>query len=491
MLFDAQIISQTPGRIEVQVTHGGDIMGLQIMESQLGDHIPNIRFLLPGTEDSYLENPWSDAWLEKLAPFRSLRFMDWGHTNNSTLSQWEDRPQIDDYTYTPQGIPYEYWIEACNMLEADAWVCVPHLADDDYITQMATMFRDNLDPNVKIYVEYSNELWNWLFQQAQWGESQLDQSIPWPERLAPRIAEVMQIWTDVFGPESDRLVRVIAGQHGWFDITERIYGQMVTDGNDELIDAISPAGYMSIDAPQLAGLGAAATAQDVINGAAAFTFDPNEWAMQGWYLHAQLAGQNGKQLVFYEGGQHFTPDPWGTVQPYNVALLEAQVAPEMYTLYQQLFDTLASLSVEEIQFMHFSFITPLGDQPEDARWGSFGTLNSQFFQGPPYADAPKYRAIVEHIEACETTSVPFVENKKLAVKLLPNPGPAGSVVVQFEEAFTGQMTVFNAQGQILQETGIDQQRQQSVTSAVWPIGLYFVQLKAANGGSKVLRLVVE
>ncbi|MEM1220837.1 MAG: T9SS type A sorting domain-containing protein, partial [Bacteroidota bacterium] len=360
-----------------------------------------------------------------------------------------------------------------------------------YITQMATMFRDNLNPEAKIYVEYSNELWNWLFQQAQWGESQLDQSIPWPERLAPRIAEVMQIWTDVFGAESDRLVRVVAGQHGWFDITDRIYGQMVVDGKDQLVDAISPAGYMGIDAPQLASLGAAATAQDVISGAATVTFDPNEWAMQGWYQHAQLAGQNGKQLVFYEGGQHFTPDPWGTVQPYNVALLEAQIAPEMYTLYQQLFDTLASLSVEDIQFMHFSFITPLGDQPEDARWGSFGTLNSQFFQGPPYADAPKYRAIVEHIEACETTSVASVENDLPAVQLVPNPGPAGAVTLQFSRAFTGRMTVYNAQGQVLQEAKMVNRREEMLNTSSWPGGLYFVQLKMPSEAPQIVRLVVE
>lgn len=489
-LFDAEIISQTPGRIEVQVTHGGEIMGLQIMESQLGDHIRNIRFLLPGTEETYQENPWSDSWFEKLTPFKSLRFMDWGHTNNSTLAQWEDRPQIDDYTYTPQGIPYEYWIEACNQLEADAWVCVPHLADANYVTQLATMFRDQLDPNLKIYVEYSNELWNWLFQQAQWGESQLDQSIPWPERLAPRIAEIMQIWTDVFGPESDRLVRVVAGQHGWFDITDRIYGQMAADGNDHLVDAISPAGYISIDAAQLANLGAAATAQDVINGASAFTFDPNEWAMQGWYQHAQLAAQHGKQLVFYEGGQHFTPDPWGTVQPYNLALLEAQVAPEMYDLYQQLLDTIAGLSSEEMQFMHFSFIAPLGDEPEDARWGSFGSLTSQFFESPPYPNAPKYRALVDHIEPCETATTVFEKHLKADFEIYPNPAK-NLVQLNFPSATAGQISVFTPNGQLLLSEWMPSSELHLLEVAALPAGIYFLRVQRLDGSYLTQKLLIR
>ncbi len=489
-LFDGQIVSQAPGRIEVQLTHQDNIMGLYIMESQPGDHLRNMRFLLPGTEDTYVADPWTASWLEKLEPFGALRFMDWGHTNNSTLSQWEDRPKIDDYTYTAQGIPYEYWIGICNQKQADAWVCVPHLADDNYVTQLATLFRDNLHPDSKIYVEYSNEVWNWLFDQAHYGEQELDQSLPWPERLGPRIAEVLQIWTDVFGPDTNRLVRVLAGQHGWFDVTRRIYLQMADDGDDHLVDAISPAGYMSPDHAQLAGLGAAATAQDVIAGAADFTFDPGNWAMQGWRDHAQLAADHGKQLVFYEGGQHFTPDPWGTVQPYNVALLEAQIAPEMYDLYQQMLDTIAGLSDEEMVFMHFSFIAPLGSEPEDARWGSFGALTSQFFQEEPYEDAPKYRVLTEHIEACnETTAVAAPGEAGLAVRVFPNPVAGELLQVQFERPFSGQLELLTADGRRLQQRQVDNQLQVETTVRDLPAGLYMVKLTDSNGRSWVRRVV--
>lgn len=67
----------------------------------------------------------------------------------------------------------------------DAWVCVPHLADENYIRSMAQLFRANLDPDLKIYVEYSNETWNWIFQQTHYLNDNGDQNVLWPERTVP------------------------------------------------------------------------------------------------------------------------------------------------------------------------------------------------------------------------------------------------------------------------------------------------------------------
>lgn len=445
--FDATLVSEEPGRQVINVQHGGNIMGLYIMESQLGNHIRNMRLLLPGTENQDGVNPWSSEWLEKLAPFNALRFMDWGHTNNSKLQKWSDRPNVSDYSYTSEGIPYEYWIEICNQKNADAWICIPHLADEDYVRQMARLFRDQLNPELTLYVEYSNEVWNWIFEQTHYCNDSLDQSLSWPERIGPKVAEVLEIFTEEFAGETDRLVRVMATQHGWFDIGDRIYRQIEMIGKSQLVDAISPAAYMSVDHGQLATLGMSATAEDVINGAREVTFDINDWSMTNWILHAQLANANNKQLIFYEGGQHFTPDPWGTVQPYNLALLEAQVAPEMYDLYEELFDTLAALSVEEMLLMHFSFIAPLGDMPEDARWGSFGSLTSQFFQSEPYDDAPKYRAIRDHIEDCKiTTSVLNEADADCEMLTL------SEEFIQIEdEVENGSLSIFDINGRLLWE----------------------------------------
>lgn len=480
--FDGTIISQEPGRIEVQMTHSGQIMSLLIMESTPGNHIRNIRFLLPGTEATYQENPWQEDFIDKLEPFNTFRFMDWGRTNNSNQRKWEDRPQLDDYTYNINGNPYERWIELCNMMQADAWICVPHLADEDYIIQMATLFKTQLDPDLKIYVEYSNELWNWIFDQAHYGLDSLDQNLEWPERLGPRVAEVMDIWTQVFDGQTDRLVRVMGGMHGWFDITDRVFGQIQANGQDHLIDAISPAAYIPLDSEQLAGLGSAATGVDVIEGATEIAFDENNWAMQGWRDHATLANANNKQLIFYEGGQHFTPEPWGTVQPYNMALIEAQVVPEMYDLYNQLFTTLLSLTDSEMTLMHFSFIAPLGEVPEDVRWGTFGALTDQFNQGEPFSDAPKYRALRDYITACDITSnTADLTAQGFTFDVAPNPA-TNSIEVKIEgvDVTAGRFRLIQANGTLVQQGTFNKNSfQLSLTSLAK--GMYWIELQTEEG----------
>ena len=43
---------------------------------------------------------------------------------------------------------------------------VPVNATDDYITKLAQLFKANLSPDLSVYIEYSNEVWNGSFQQA-------------------------------------------------------------------------------------------------------------------------------------------------------------------------------------------------------------------------------------------------------------------------------------------------------------------------------------
>lgn len=446
---DGEIIDESEGRMTLRLTHRDRIMWMNINYSNPDNPFRNMKIILPGYENKYETEYWVDEWLEKLEPFKRLRFMDWGSTNNSKVSTWGERAKIDDYTYTRgKGIPYEYWIEICNRKQADAWVCVPHLADDEYIRNMAEMFRDNLDKDLIIYVEWSNEVWNWLFDQAHWANENLGQSLEWPERLGPKIASVMKIWTDVFGEESHRLRRVLATQHGWFDIGNRIYGQIESEGMADYIDIISPAAYMSYDAEEIGQLGENATPEDVIRTAREVSFDEENWVMQGWRQHAQLAAENGLQIAFYEGGQHFTPEPWGTVQPYNPALVKSQFREEMYDLYRDFFDTLAGLSDEDITYMNFSFINPVDtNDPNEGRWGNFGALTSQFFQAPPYEGAPKYRALTDFISKCAGTSADnyFHENE---IEIFPNPA-FDNLSIRLNRSFqSGEIRILSIAGRV-------------------------------------------
>lgn len=474
---DASLLSQTPGRLEFALQRKDNIFALELRQSAKNNHIRNIRVLLPGTEASYADNPFSAAWLEKLKPFQVLRFMDWGYTNNSSMRQWKDRTLPEDYAWTQKsGVPYEMWAALCERQHADAWVCVPHAASDDYIVKMAAYFRDNLDPDRKIYVEWSNEVWNWIFVQSHYGLDSLDQNLPWPERLGPRIAHVMQLWTDVFKGQEKRLVRVMSSQHAWWDLGERTFAQIEAEGHAGLIDAVSPAAYMGLDGNILDTWTAATGAQDVLDHAADFTFDPDEYAMQGWNAYAKLAKNKGKQLVFYEGGQHFTPNPFGSEQAYCQALIDCQTTPGMYNLYQRLFDTLRTFSNREMLFMNFSFISPL-----NCRYGSWGALQSQFDETFPYDNAPKYRAIVDAIaqyESCQGSVAVAEPLDPGRFQVYPNPAFESAVVAQVStQSLIFRAELFDATGRLLRQF-------------IPPAATRFdVQLSGLPAGSYVLRLV--
>jgi hypothetical protein len=38
----------------------------------------------------------------------------------------------------------------------NAWINIPHLASDDYVTKLASFLKSNIPLNRIIYVEYSN-----------------------------------------------------------------------------------------------------------------------------------------------------------------------------------------------------------------------------------------------------------------------------------------------------------------------------------------------
>ncbi|HDQ45425.1 MAG TPA: T9SS type A sorting domain-containing protein [bacterium] len=480
--FDGTVLTESPGRITFDYLRRDGILALMILESKKSDPVRNIRVLLPGTDEAEGRDPWSAEWLEKLEPFGTLRFMDWGLTNNSRLKTWEDRPHVDDYTYTIRGVPYEWMIALCNRKQAGCWVCVPHDAEDEYIRQMARLFRDGLDPSLKIYVEYSNEIWNWMFDQTHALYENGEQDMPWPERIVPFIQNAMDIWTEEFAGRLDRLVRVAGVQAAWQDVSNRI----VFNLRPGSIDAFSPAAYFGLSDEGYAALerlGGAASAEDVLF-----------WAREGMrndsfpWMKAQdreISRRLGLPMIYYEGGQHLTPDPFGSDQPYGRALMDAQTHPGMYDLYTEWFDSLRTLipESESALLMNFSFIGQ-----KNGQYGSWGVLESQFGQFPPYREsAPKYQAILDALT--EPSAAGTRESGPAGLILdpvFPNPfnGPA-TVVLALRRPERVDLSVFDARGrrvQTLREGWIKAGRHTFVWDpAGAPSGVYFIRLVTAGG----------
>lgn len=64
---------------------------------------------------------------------------------------WTSRKKTTFHTQEgTDGAAIEYAIQMANILGANPWFNQPHAADDDFITQFATMAKQDLRPDVKV-----------------------------------------------------------------------------------------------------------------------------------------------------------------------------------------------------------------------------------------------------------------------------------------------------------------------------------------------------
>jgi len=216
--------SGTGGRsthsVPVTVSSRDDWIFLELYQSDASDPIRNLHVVLPGFADTFETQPFHPEWLEALRPFSVIRFMDWGITNASPLTSWDQRTTPTSYSQARwAGVAVEYMIDLANTQRAHPWICVPHRADDDYVRQLARLVRDRLDPGLRLYLEYSNETWNTAgpFTQSTWVQDQGEALGLDPDRwvagqyyAARRSAEVWAIFEEEFGDTApDRLVKVL------------------------------------------------------------------------------------------------------------------------------------------------------------------------------------------------------------------------------------------------------------------------------------------
>jgi hypothetical protein len=148
--------------------------------SPLGSGVTDVKLMRPMTEGGTTPYPpstlFTAPYKNSLKRFNVLRFMDFLATNSNQQRSWPDRltpsqysmnQTVSGYGWQGKGGAYEYAIALCNELNADCWLTVPALADDDYVRQLAALIKVQLNPNLKVYLEYSNELWNFAPAFAQ------------------------------------------------------------------------------------------------------------------------------------------------------------------------------------------------------------------------------------------------------------------------------------------------------------------------------------
>lgn len=386
ILFNtAAVVSQSAGRMVI-TTPSRDGLWLRIAQTNPADPLRNIRVILPRFEASYASDPFHPLYLERLAGFSVVRFMDWMATNNSPIQTWDERPQLTDATWgTERGVPVEVMVDLANRLGADPWFTLPHQADDDYVRQFAITVRDTLAPDRKVYIEYSNETWNSIFSQAAYviergralglSDNDFQAGLFYHSR---RAVEIFAIWEEVFGG-TDRLVRVLAAQaaNPWTSEQVASFEQAYRHA-----DAIAIAPYFGHSHGDPAALAQtlALTPEALIDALRQEVQTETRAMIEGT---GAVASQFGLAMVAYEGGQHLAGF-FGAENDdaLNALFFAANRHPAMGDLYLE-YLALWNASGGGV----FSLFSYVGGY---SKWGSWGVLE---YLSQPVNDAPKYQAL--------------------------------------------------------------------------------------------------
>lgn len=163
--------------------------------------ITNLRIIRPDYPADTTQI-FDTSFLTAIAPFSWLRFMNWLNTNfdpgyygdpGHHLINWADRSLPSDarqgmgtsFRAGAQGKAWEYVILLANAVNRDVWINIPISATgsdpsdtSSYIYNLALLLKNGnaftgnqgLKPGLHIYIEHSNEVWNYGFPQYAWNK---------------------------------------------------------------------------------------------------------------------------------------------------------------------------------------------------------------------------------------------------------------------------------------------------------------------------------
>jgi hypothetical protein len=390
---------------DLAVTPGDGGIYLRIEETSVSDPVRDFSVWMPDWQGrSFVGERWRPGetfspfhplFLERLAPFSVIRFMQAQETNTSDIRTWGDRRDARDIRQSSgiegssseplaNGMSVEHMVQLANDLDADPWFNMPHQADDHFVRNFATYVRDHLEPGRRAHVEWSNEIWNfaWGFEATQWvaEQTQLPENAGLSHwQIAGREARRdLDIWTDVFAGQTHRLVRIAGGfaANDW--VTERIVESMAAS-----FDAIAIAPYFSPTEAQRAGYSATTTVDRVLDDTQANIAVAAGFATAHGQLAQEWSTRLGREIALfaYEGGHHL--DAHGAA--YQDVFHAAANHPRMGDLYREYLRALDETGMD--LYADFTFTGQGGASP----WGDFAKLHRM---DEPIDAAWRYQAVV-------------------------------------------------------------------------------------------------
>lgn len=414
-----------------------------------GDYVRNIRVFRQDQETlvdkGQLFNP---DMLDYLSPFGSLRFMDWMHSNEMGRCSGGGRAGLDCYAgqepscgsgsctmpgnfaerplpdqamllHSAQfldnahpergrkvgGYPLEVMLALANELKANPHFNLPAQYDEHYVQQWGELVRDKLSPLLLVTVEYSNEVWNDNFPQAEYAQKQAHAR--WPgeptgagQFFAMRTDNLCRILREVFAGQTERLRCVISPQTAW---RERVADVLdcplwVAENPDrkscvENVDAINISGYFSgclhshpemlqqwSEKGQAEALRLAFAQLEhggKIDNCQGDALDNLDQTIASYDFFGQVAAHRGLGLTVYEGGTHFEIDDKPSVA--RDLLVAVTQDARMQELYRRNFE--GAYRVGVASFNSWGWVAP------NDTWANAESAVDR--------KHPKYRAIVE------------------------------------------------------------------------------------------------
>ncbi len=365
------------------------------------------------------------------------------------VGTWDHRAKMDDSAWggndgrtvdeDHKGVPVSVMIALANTLKRDIWVNMPHVSGNDYVKQYAKQVKANLDTSLKVYIEYSNEVWNSGFAGYAYSISegnrlglndipadaqQYCDNLTEEKRLknirchgdyyarlnyySKRAVEIFDLWEAEFGTGNSRMVRVLGSFIGDTILTKRMLENVPTNKIDSVAIAPYFFGCPYRDAPHnfctdaQKVLTEATTVDDIFDIIdQTVAMDNDVKGIDGTIeaVKRQLAITNlyNLKLISYEGGQHLVTGVLGKdVSPSDQIRLrklfnDANRDPRMKQRYMTFMEGWKALADEGTTL--FTLYT----MPQSYyRYGNFGIkehLNKS------RAESPKYDGIMSFQEA--------------------------------------------------------------------------------------------
>jgi hypothetical protein len=390
--FDANsgvtVLTSSPGRISVRLAPATPAF-ISLRRTDPSNPIRNIHFVAASNEATFRARPFNEDFLRVLRPFGVIRFMNWQATNYEPPFEWSRRSLPSYATWAgPWGVPVETMVALANEVGADAWFNIPHNATDDYVRQFATMVRDQLSPRQRVYVEYSNELWNGIFPQSRYAGDQgmalglsADRFQAALRFQSQRSLEIFAIWRSAFGADSARVLSVLASQAGNAWTAEQLLGWRSAR---EHTDALAIAPYFGGRFGGRDGSAEAAMSETALLDALAQEIETTTRGMLE--SNARVAATYGVKLTAYEGGQHLVSAD--VLSQYQDAVTRLFTGvnrhPRMGELYRRYFE----LWYESGGDLFDAFVAV-------ASWGRYGSWGALEYVHQDPATSPKYQALLE------------------------------------------------------------------------------------------------